>query len=168
MLSTGSTIRVRVVRRKATKKQKDQPPPQPSRRNKRLASGNPVPVAEGSVLTPCSTNPPAKTVLRTSKRNVNPNQNQYKIEWMEDVGCQLFDVKSSYRLRKIAGAKPDEIPECFDAEYYYDQLDPKEGKKFIHTMKVTKVLCPGETETEKYCKQRSSEAVSPGSVSSWK
>ena len=77
-------------------------------------------------------------MLRTSKPNVNPNQNQFKIEPMEDMGCQLFDVDSRYRLPEIAGTKPDEIPECLDTEYYNDQLDPKERKKFIHNMKVTK------------------------------
>ena len=38
-----------------------------------------------------------------------------------------------------------EIPECFDAEYYYDQLDPEKRRRYINTQKVTKEFMEQES-----------------------
>ena len=84
------------------KKKTNDPPPQPSRKSARLAAACAIstePASSNLDECPIESEPvPKKPVCGTRSSKRVPSANPFKEEWMEDYGCELFDVKSKVCL----------------------------------------------------------------------
>ena len=106
--------------------------------------------------------PPVKK-QRATKRIITDNPN--KIVWMEDYGSKLFDVLSHHCLRNIENCKKNEVPETFDSEYYFDQVNPSQRKQFIHIGKVTQeYIDEQQTKQQKLARKASRMLSAKGSA----